>query len=132
MADRWKDRLDRIDRAVDRAMSETVRFVPVREGDFSGVVPDPDRVAFEADGVLTIDRGETDMGGNAARLRNARVVTAKAELQIMKSRLPPGFEPRKDDRIEAPAQGLVFKIDRIDRQHPGRVAFALSIIAGAP
>lgn len=129
MTDRWKNRLARIDRAVDRVMSETVRFVPVRDADFSGVVPDPQRLSFVVDGVLVIDRGETDTGGNALRLRNTQVRTAKAELQIMKSLLPPGFKARKNDRFEAVDQGLVFKIERIDREHEGRVAFVLSIVA---
>lgn len=130
MTDRWSDRLARVDQAVDRVMSESVRFVPVREGDFSGVTPDPDRPAIDAEGVLTFRRGEEDIGGNAAHLRKARVVTAHAELQVMRAKLPAGFDIRKDDRVEAVAKGLVFKIERVDRQHPGRLAFVLSIVAG--
>lgn len=130
MTDRWSDRLARVDQAVDRVMSESVRFVPVREGDFSGATPDPDRPAFDAEGVLAFRRGEEDIGGNAAHLRNARVVTAHAELQVMKAKLPAGFDIRKDDRVEAVAKGLLFKIERVDRQHPGRLAFILSIVGG--
>lgn len=129
MTDRWSDRLARIDQAVDRAMSESVRIVPVREADFAGVTPDPDRPAVDVEGVLTFRRGEEDIGGNAAHLRNARVVTAHAELQVMRTKLPAGFDIRKDDRVEVVAKGLVFKIERVDRQHPGRLAFVLSIIA---
>lgn len=132
MTDRWRDRLARIDRAVDRTMSESIRFVPVREGDFSGAVPDPDRAAVDVVGVLTFRRGEDDLGGNAAHLRNARIVTAHADLQVMRAKLPVGFEPRKDDRVEAVDQGLTFKIERIDRQHPGRLAFLLSIVGETP
>lgn len=127
MTDRWRDRLARVDRAVDRVMSEAVRITPMRVGDFSGAVPDTDRPAFETDGVLTIDRGETDMGGNAARLRNVQLPTARAELQIIKTRIPAGSNLRKDDRVEALDQGLTFKVERVDRQHPGRLVLMLSI-----
>lgn len=129
MTDRWSDRLARIDQAVDRVMSEAVRFVPVREADFSGVTPDPERAAVDTEGVLTFRRGDDDIGGNAAHLRNARIVTAHAELQVMRTKLPATFDIRKDDRVEAVDKGLVFKIERVDRQHPGRMAFVLSIVA---
>lgn len=128
---RWRDRLDRVDRAVDRVMSELLRIEPMRTGDFAGAQADPDRLAFEVEGVLTIARGETDMGGNAAHLRNARIVTAAATAQIMTVHLPAGAEIRKDDRVIAVDQCLVFKVERPDREHPGRLALVLSIDRGA-
>ena len=127
MADRWKDRLARVDRAIDRAMSETLAVFPMLAGDFTAAVADPDREAFEVDGVLTIHRGETDFGGVAEHLRTMQLRTARAEAQIIKTKLPAGAEIRKGDRIVAVDQGLAFAVDRIDTEHPGRLALTLTI-----
>ena len=126
MPDRWKDRLARVDRAIDRVMAETVRIVPVVEGDFGGAAADPARPAFEVDAVVTILRGETDLGGSAQHLRNVQVRTARAEAQIDRRHLPAGVEIRKSDRLIAIDQGLVFRIERLDSEHPGRLALELT------
>lgn len=126
MVDRWAARLARVDRAIDRRMSETLRVVPVVEGDFGDRV-DEERETFEVDGVLTIKRGETDLGGNREHIRNSLVRAGKAEAQITRSLLPPGAEILKNDRIIAVAKGLVWKIERVDTEHPGRLALELSI-----
>lgn len=125
--DRWRDRLARVDRAIDRVMAETVRIVPVVEGDFGGVAADPVRPAFEVDAVVTIRRGETDLGGSAQHLRNTQVRTARAEAQIERSRLPAGVELRKGDRLVAVDQGLAFRIERLDGEYPGRLALELTV-----
>lgn len=127
MVDRWSDRLARVDRAIDLVMSETVRIVPQRASDFADAVEDEDRPAVNVLAVLTIWRGEADMGGDDNHIRNARVATQRAELQVQKSLLS-GLEIRKNDRVEAPAKNMAFHVDRVDRYHPGRVALSLSYI----
>ncbi|HRD79032.1 MAG TPA: hypothetical protein PK264_24390 [Hyphomicrobiaceae bacterium] len=124
---RWADCLDRVDRAIDRVMAERLRIEPMAGGDFGGISPDPARSAFEVDAVLSIERGETDLGGNAQKLRNVQIRGARAEAQIQRRLLPPGAELRKDDRLLALDRGLAFKIERIDSEHPGRIALELSI-----
>lgn len=126
MPDRWSDRLARIDQAVDRVMSETVRITPVVEGDYSETAADPNRLAFDVEGVLVRGRGESDLGGNSRHVRNVRIVTADAELHIQKVLLTGLPEVRKNDRVSALAVGETYKVERIDRSHPGRIVLHLS------
>lgn len=131
MADRWKDRLERIDRAVDRAMSEAIRIVPMRVSDFRGATADPDRTAVTVAAVLTMGHGgDTDLGGSAQEIRASRVRTASAEVQITRSQLPAGYEIRKGDHVEAIDHGLTFVVERVDREHRGRLPLHLSILSG--
>jgi len=131
MTDRWRDRLERVDQAVDRVMSETLQIVPMLESEYSSRQTDPARAAFEVEGVLSVERGDTDLGGSSRQIRNARVTTSKAELQIQTVLLVGRPEIRKNDRVFSTAKDTTFKVDRIDRLHPGRLAFTLSIDGSA-
>lgn len=128
MTDRWKDRLARVDRAVDRVMSESIRITPMLSGDYSANARDHSRPIIEVIATLFVDRGETDIGGNSRHVRNARLVTAPSRLEIMKSKLPPGFDIRKNDAVEAVDKGEHYKIEWIDPRHPGRLVIMLADI----
>ena len=127
MSDRWAARLARVDAAIDRVMAEALLVIPMAARDFSPSL-DEGRPPFEVDGVLTIHRGETDFGGIAEHLRNTQVRISRAEAQINKALLPAGATIRKGDRLAALDQpGLVFMVDRVDTEHPGRLALALTL-----
>lgn len=127
MVDRWSDRLAKVDQAVDRVMSETVRFVPMVVGPYAAA-PDESREEFELLAVLYTGAGETDLGGNANNMMLSRVVTSRATLEVRKDIWPVGAEIRKNDEVDAVAKGRRYKIESVDRQHPSQLVFHLTIV----
>ncbi|HML28957.1 MAG TPA: hypothetical protein PKE16_08975 [Hyphomicrobium sp.] len=121
MVDRWKDRLGRVDRAVDRVMSEEIVITPMLPADYATPARDEARPIIKTIGLLHVDRGENDIGGNSRHVRNARV-----RLEITKSILPAGADIRENDLVDATDKGEHYKVDWIDRQHPGRLVLMLS------
>jgi hypothetical protein len=128
VTDRWKDRLARVDRAVDRVMSESIRITPMLSSDYANPVRDTSRPIIEIEATLFVDRGETDIGGNSRHVRNARVTTSPARLEIMKSKLLPGYDIRKNDAVEAVDKGEHYKIEWIDPRHAGRLVIMLAAV----
>lgn len=127
--DPWTRRLARLDTRLDRHVGEAVRVEPMVRGDHR-VGVDPARPEFQTVGVLTIRRGDTDLGGNTAQLRNAQLRTSPTELAIMRDKLPAGAVIKKGDRIVALATGATYTVERLDREHEGRVVFVLSADGG--
>lgn len=120
-----------MDRRIDPLMAERVLVTPmVSGGDYKTAAPDPDRTAFEIDAIVTIGRHETDIGGNAQVLRNTQITTAPAEAQILHEKLA-GRIVKKGDVMTRLATGKRYRIERLDRDHPGRLAVKLSIDGSA-
>jgi hypothetical protein len=128
MVDRWKDRLGRVDRAVDRAMSEGIIITPMLSGDYDADQRDDSRPIINTVGVLHVDRDEDHIGGNTRHIRNARVRLSPSRLEIDKNILPPGYDIRKNDAVEAVDKGNHYKVEWIDRQNPGRLVIMLAIL----
>jgi len=128
MVDRWKDRLGRVDRAVDRVMSEAIKITPMLSSDYVAEARDNSRPIIETVGLLHIDRDEDHIGGDSRHIRNARIRLSPSRLEIDKNILPPGYDIRKDDAVEAVDKNLKFKIDWIDPQNPGRLVVMLAIL----
>lgn len=126
MVDRWKDRLGRVDRAVDRVMSEEIVITPMLPADYATPTRDEARPIVKTIGLLHVDRGESDIGGNSRHVRNARVRVSPTRLEITKSILPTGADIRENDLVDATDRGEHYKVDWIDRQHPGRLVLMLS------
>jgi hypothetical protein len=129
--DPWTRRLARLDHRLDRHMAETVRVEPMVRGDHR-IGADPARPPFDVAGVLTIKRGETDIGGQSTLVHTMRIRTAGAELAIMRDKLPAGAILRKGDRITVLATGLTYTVERLDREHEGRLILTLAAEGGAP
>lgn len=127
MVDRWSDRLAKVDQAVDRVMSETVRFFPMVVGSYAAA-PDETRAEFELPAVLYTGAGETDLGGNANNTLLSRVVTSRATLEVRKDVWPVGAVIRKNDEVEAIAKGRRYRIESSDQQHPSQFIFHLTIV----
>ncbi len=128
MTDTWASRLAKMDEAIDKHFAEQLRIIPhaPAAGNYSVAQADPNRPEFEVQGRLHIGRHQGDLGGESTRMWGSKLLLGKTYAEITASRLPSGFEFRKDDRLEATECGMNFVVETVDRHEQGLVYLILS------
>lgn len=129
MTTNWAGRLSRVDAAADRHFSERLRLVPLTGGKYAAGVADPDRASAIVRGRLHVGEAIHDLGGESSTRWNAQIGAGRAIAEISLTYWPPGFELRKDDRIEALDRVRTFLVERAHPNEENIIRIELSEVA---